>query len=395
MKRQASKSDVRVRFAPSPTGDLHIGGLRTALYNYLFAEANNGTMVLRIEDTDKTREVEGSTEKIVEWLKWAGISYYEGPGGLIEKENNYTYKLPDYTEATKQGKYAPYIQSQRLHIYQENVVKLLESKQAYHCFCSADRLKQMRKEQAGSKHQKTKYDRFCLSLSEQEVQDRVASGEPYVIRMLVPNGKTEHRDLIHGKIIFDHDSVDDQVIMKSDGFPTYHFANVVDDHLMKITHVIRGEEWLPSTPKHLILYRMLNVAPPYFAHLPLLLNANGQKLSKRQGDVSVQDYIDKEYLPEALINGLALLGWNPPQTRDNEDTTSEVLTLDQMKSLFRIDKVGKSGVKFDERKLVFFNTQHIRLKHEGDKPRDEWNRIFIRYLDGDEFKVWFKMSTHK
>lgn len=221
----------------------------------------------------------------------------------------------------------------------------------------------MRTEQGGLKHQKTKYDRFCYGISKDEVDERVDSGEPYVIRMLIPKGKTEFKDMIHGKVIFDNDSIDDQVIMKSDGFPTYHFANVVDDYLMRITHVIRGEEWLPSTPKHIILYKMFEMDVPTFAHLPLLLNSKGQKLSKRQGDVSVIEYKDKGFLPEALVNGLALLGWNPPHREDpnvlSQDATAflkhEVMDMDDMKNLFQIEKVGKSGVKFDIKKLEFLN----------------------------------------
>lgn len=360
-----------MRFAPSPTGDLHIGGLRTALYNYLFAKANDGKFILRVEDTDKAREVEGSIAGIVDCLNWAGLEFDEGPGSKTHSENLQKMKFgEEVIQKYLEGSFAPYKQSERLHIYKKFCDTLIENGHAYHCFCTAERLKEMRAQQGRQKHAKTKYDRLCHGLSESEVRERVESGEPYVIRMFVPRGKTEFRDLIHGKVIFDNDIIDDQVLMKADGYPTYHFANVVDDYLMRITHVIRGEEWLPSTPKHLILYKMFEIDPPEFAHLPLLLNLNGQKLSKRHGDVSVHEYRDRGYLPEALLNGLALLGWNPPNREDpnvlSQDLTSiersDMLHMSEMEALFNIKKVGKSGVKFDERKLEFLNAMHIRDK---------------------------------
>lgn len=268
----------------------------------------------------------------------------------------------------------------------------------------------MRKQQGGSKHSKTKYDRFCHGLSEEEVKERVDSGEPYVIRMLIPRGKTEHKDIIHGKIVFDNDSVDDQVIMKGDGYPTYHFANVVDDYLMRITHVIRGEEWLPSVPKHLLLYKMLEIDPPQFAHLPLMLNMKGQKLSKRHGDVSVQEYRDQGYLPEALLNGLALLGWNPPQHEDanvlseniNAFLRSEVMSIKDMELLFNINKVGKSGVKFEQKKLEYLNSMHIRdqfnyYESEEDKKMctDEWRKVLLATMPSELSSKIRAMSDFK
>ena len=390
--------EVRVRFAPSPTGDLHIGGLRTALYNYLFAKANQGKFILRIEDTDKKREVEGAGEQIQKVLEWAGIKVDEGPGSEAEKNylrNKQIDSNSKISEKMRMGPYPPYIQSQRLHIYAKFVKTLLENKNAYHCFCNSDRLKQMRLEQAGSKHAKTKYDRLCLGLSDEEVEERIANGEPYVIRMLIPGGETEFEDIVHGKITFNNDTVDDQVIMKSDGFPTYHFANVVDDYLMRITHVIRGEEWLPSTPKHVLLYKMFEMDLPKFAHLPLLLNSKGQKLSKRHGDVSVIDYKNKGYLPQALLNGLALLGWNPPHREDPnvlaEDLEQflkhEVMTMNDLETLFDINKIGKSGVKFDERKLEYLNQMHIRYEFQyfnDTQERDEcvrkWRKVMLEHL---------------
>ena len=394
--------EVRVRFAPSPTGDLHIGGLRTALYNYLFAKANNGKFILRIEDTDKNREVEGSSERLIESLKWAGLKFDEGAGVVIEDASKEKYR---------QGPYSPYKQSERLDIYKKFVEFLLENGQAYHCFCTTERLKNMRQQQAGMKHHKTKYDRFCHGMDQAEVQRRVKDGEPYVIRMFVPKGKTEFEDLVHGKVVFDNDTVDDQVIMKSDGYPTYHLANVVDDFMMKITHVIRGEEWLPSTPKHIILYKMFEMDLPTFAHLPLLMSMGGQKLSKRHGDVSVQDFRSKGYLPEALVNGIALLGWNPPQYEDpnvlsathiNTFLKSEVMQISEMEKVFNIHKIGKSAVKFEEKKLEYLNQQHIRYKYtyledvdEKDEAVTAWRQVMLDQMPSNLEKLIRKMPDSK
>ncbi|CUT08327.1 glutamyl-tRNA synthetase, partial [Candidatus Kryptonium thompsonii] len=278
---------IRTRFAPSPTGFLHVGGLRTALYNYLFAKKHNGQFILRIEDTDQTRIVPGAIENLIETLHWAGIEFDEGPN--------------------KGGPYGPYIQSQRLELYRKHAQELIEKGYAYYCFCSPERLEKMREEQIKLKQQ-PRYDGTCRRLSQEEVKKKLDEGIPKTIRMKIPEwGELTFHDLIRGDVTINFKTLDDQIILKSDGFPTYHLAVVVDDHYMKISHVIRGEEWLPSTPKHILLYEYLNWKKPQFAHLPLLLNPDRTKLSKRQGDVAVEDYRAKGYLPEAIVNFIALL----------------------------------------------------------------------------------------
>lgn len=326
----------RVRFAPSPTGYLHVGGLRTALYNYLFAKSNNGKFVLRIEDTDRNRLVENAVENLINTLKWAGLEYDEGPD--------------------KPGEYGPYTQSERLDIYHKHAKKLIENRKAYYCFCSHERLAALREEQQRLKLPQAKYDKHCLNLSDDEVQNKLANNEPHVVRLNVePGERVLMDDLIRGRVEFERDVIDDQVLIKADGYPTYHLANVVDDHLMKITHVIRGEEWLSSTPKHVLLYDYLGWEIPKFAHLPLLLNPDKSKLSKRQGDVAAEDYRDKGYLREALLNFVALLGWS---TSDNK----EFFTMDELKQNFSIDRVHKAGAVFNVEKLNWLNAEHLRAK---------------------------------
>ena len=281
--------NIRVRFAPSPTGYLHVGGLRTALYNYLFARRNNGKFILRIEDTDKNRFVEGAVKNLIETLDWIGLDRDEGP--------------------SKEGEYGPYYQSQRLDIYKKYSEELINKGHAYYCFCSSERLTEIREKQQKQGLQ-SKYDKHCLSLTQDEINSNLQNNLPHVVRLNVqPDEKIIIDDIIRGRVEFDSNIVDDQVLIKSDGYPTYHLANVIDDHLMKITHVIRGEEWLSSTPKHILLYDFLGWEKPMFAHLPLLLNSDRSKLSKRQGDVAVEDYRAKGYLKEALVNFVALLGW--------------------------------------------------------------------------------------
>lgn len=282
---------VRVRYAPSPTGFLHLGGLRTALYNHLFAAQRGGAFVLRIEDTDRTREVPGAAESLLTALEWCGVTPDEGPGRIG-------------------GPHGPYVQSERLDIYKDHVDTLLDSGWAYRCFCTADRLEALRRDQR-ARGLPSLYDRACLGLDKDEVERRVAAGEPHVVRLKVPPGASVVQDAVWGETRFPHSVIDDQVLLKSDGYPTYHLASVVDDHLMRISHVIRGEEWLSSTPKHQLLYEAFGWDAPQFVHLPLLLNADRSKLSKRQGDVAVEDYARKGYLPEALVNFVALLGWRP------------------------------------------------------------------------------------
>jgi glutamyl-tRNA synthetase len=282
---------IRVRFAPSPTGYLHVGGLRTALYNFLFARKNNGNFILRIEDTDRNRYVEGATENLINALKWAGLDYDEGPD--------------------IGGDYGPYMQSQRLDIYKKYSEELIKNGNAYYCFCTTERLQQLREDQEKLKLPQIKYDKHCLNLTADEIQKKLIDKIPFVIRLNVkPNEKIIFYDVVRQQVEFNSNNIDDQILIKSDGFPTYHLANVVDDYLMKISHVIRGEEWLSSTPKHVLLYEAFGWEKPIFAHLPLLLNPDKSKLSKRQGDVAVEDYRDKGYLKEALINFVALLGWN-------------------------------------------------------------------------------------
>ncbi len=329
---------IRTRFAPSPTGYLHVGGLRTALYCYLFARKNNGKFILRIEDTDQKRFVEGAVENLLKTLEWAGLTYDEGPG--------------------KDGGFGPYVQSQRTDIYRKHADLLMEKGAAYRCFCTSERLEQMREKQAKLK-QAPMYDRTCLKLTKEEIEAKLKEGIPFVIRQKIPHGqKLMFKDHIRGIVSFSSSTIDDQVLMKSDNFPTYHLANVVDDHLMEITHVIRGEEWLPSTPKHLYLYEAFGWKAPEYAHLPLLLNKDKTKLSKRQGDVSVEDYIQKGYSREAITNFIALLGWHP-----GGGVEQELFTLDELVQSFSLEQIHKAGAVFDLEKLNWFNFQWNKRKY--------------------------------
>lgn len=331
--------NVKTRFPPSPTGFLHIGSLRTALYNYLFAKKHKGTFLIRVEDTDRERYVKGAVESLIRTLETVGMSYDEGPilvdGKLSEKGSN-----------------GPYTQSQRLPIYKEHAQKLVEQGSAYYCFCSKERLEELRNQQQIAKLQ-TKYDRCCLKLDPEEITRRLSAGESHVIRLMIPGGETTFHDEIRGSITISNSEIDDQVLMKTDGYPTYHLAVVVDDHLMGVTHIIRGEEWISSVPKHLALYNALGFPLPSFAHLPLILNTDKSKLSKRQGDVAVEDYLAKGYLPEALVNYVALLGFNPTGDR-------EIYTMKELVEAFELSKVNKSGAVFDRTKLDWMNGQYIR-----------------------------------
>ena len=326
----------RVRFAPSPTGYLHVGGLRTALYNYLFAKKNNGTFVLRIEDTDRNRYVEGAVENLIKALMWAGLNFDEGP--------------------ETGGNYGPYMQSQRLDIYKKYADELIEKGKAYYCFCTPERLKTLKEEQEKQKLPQAKYDKHCLHLSKKEFENNLNAGIPKVVRLNVEGNNTiKFDDIIREHVEFESNNVDDQVLIKSDNYPTYHLANVVDDHLMKITHVIRGEEWLSSTPKHVLLYDAFGWERPIFAHLPLLLNPDRSKLSKRQGDVAVEDYRDKGFLKDALVNFVALLGWNAGDDK-------EFYYMDELISRFTLERVNKAGAVFDLQKLNWLNAEHLRKK---------------------------------
>jgi glutamyl-tRNA synthetase len=359
--------DIRVRFAPSPTGGLHIGGVRTALYNYLLARQNNGTMILRIEDTDQGRFVPGAEEYIIESLAWAGITIDEGQG--------------------VGGPYAPYRQSERKEIYKKYVQQLIESGDAYYAFDTEVELEKMREhlKLAGADNQQYGISnrmqmRNSLVLGTKQSIDLINSGVAYVIRYKVPENESIHiRDLIRGEVVVESAQLDDKVLMKSDGMPTYHLANVVDDYLMKISHVIRGEEWLPSAPLHVLLYKSFGWQNemPQFAHLPLLLKADGNgKLSKRDADKMgfpifplnwtdpktnelSKGYRESGYLPEALINFLAFLGWNP-------GTTQEIFSLEQLIHDFSIERIGKAGTKFDIHKAQWYNQQYLRSKSDSE-----------------------------
>ncbi|WP_099191079.1 glutamate--tRNA ligase [Tepidibacter mesophilus] len=332
---------VKVRFAPSPTGFVHIGSLRTALYNYLFAKKMGGTYLLRVEDTDQSRLVEGAIEGMLNAMDWAGVNHTEG---VVLDENG---------KITEVGENGPYIQSKRLHIYKEYIKQLLDNGHAYYCFCSKERIDKVREIQK-SEGKIPKYDGICRGLSKEEVEAKIAAGEKYVIRLKLPaNKEIKFNDIVRGTVSINTDDLDDQVLVKSDGFPTYHFAVIVDDHLMGITHVIRGEEWLPSTPKHVYTYEAFGWEAPTFVHLPNILNSERKKLSKRQGDVAVEDFRKKGYLPEGLVNYVSLVGWSP---EDN----NEIFNMQELEEAFSLERVSKSGGVFDTDKLNWVNAHYIK-----------------------------------
>ena len=361
---------VRVRFAPSPTGLLHIGGLRTALYNYLFARKHGGQFLLRIEDTDRGRYVEEAEPDILASLAWSGLAFDEGPG--------------------LGGPHAPYYQSQRQDHYQQVARQLIEAGHAYVAFDTPEAVQAMRERMQRAGNPSARYDAVtrlqmenALTLSEDEVQRRLDAGEPHVVRLKVPPGETiRFDDMIRGEVTFDSSGIDDQVLLKSDGLPTYHLANIVDDHLMEITHVIRGEEWLPSTPKHILLYQCLGWTPPAMAHLPLILSPTGGKLSKRNAEkmgipVSVRQYREAGYEPAALLNFLAFLGWSP-------GTEEEIFTLDDLVEVFSVNRVGSAGVQFNLDKLRWFNQQHLRRLSPGDLLARVQPHLQGHHIDADE-----------
>lgn len=320
---------IRTRFAPSPTGFMHLGGLRTALYSYLYAKQQGGDFILRIEDTDQERFVEGAVEVIYSSLNQAGITYDEGPD--------------------KGGNYGPYVQSERKSLYMEYAKKLIELGGAYYCFCTKERLESLTDENGNRK-----YDKHCLHLSKEEIQAKLDAGEPYVIRQNIPNeGKFSYDDMVFGTITVDHSELEDNVLIKSDGMPTYNFANVVDDHLMKITHVVRGTEYLSSTPKYNLMYDAFGWERPKYIHLPTIMKDATRKLSKRYGDANFDDFINKGYLPEAIVNYVALLGWCPKEN-------VEKMTMAQMLELFSLDGVSKSPAIFDDVKLRWLNGEYLK-----------------------------------
>jgi nondiscriminating glutamyl-tRNA synthetase len=335
-----------VRFAPSPTGYLHIGGLRTALYNFLYAKKTKGEYFLRIEDTDQKRFVPGAIEKLIESLKWAGIMH--GEGVFVDEKGNVTEK----------GEYGPYIQSKRVGIYQKYAHQLVKEGKAYYCFCTPERLDSLRAVQEKAKLAPA-YDKLCLkTYSSEEVDEKIKNGEKYVIRFDIPEtGETQFEDAVRGKMKFVNKNLDDYVLLKSDGYPTYHLAHVVDDHLMETSLVLRAEEWLPSTPKHILLFESFGWDPPQYGHLSTILNKDTKKkLSKRDGDVSVEDFQKKGYLPEAVVNFIALLGWNPK-------TEQEIFSLDALAEEFDVAKLNKAGAIFDLEKLDWMNGLYIREKN--------------------------------
>lgn len=319
---------VRTRFAPSPTGFLHVGGLRTALYAYLYAKKNGGKFILRIEDTDLERTVPGAVEVIYHTLREAGLTYDEGPD--------------------VGGEYGPYIQTQRAGVYMQYALRLIESGDAYYCFCTKERLEQMRADGA------TKYDKNCLGMSKEEAERRIAAGEKYVIRQNIPaEGVSSYTDMVFGEIKVDYKDLEDNILVKSDGMPTYNFANVIDDHLMGITHVIRGTEYLSSTPKYNLLYDALGWERPHYIHLQPIMRDATHKLSKRYGDANYDDFIKKGYLKDAIVNYIALLGWSPKDNR-------EKLSLKEMEELFSLDGVSKSSSIFDEPKMRWLNGLYVK-----------------------------------
>ncbi len=349
-------SKVRTRFAPSPTGFMHLGGLRTALYAYLYAKANGGDFILRVEDTDQQRYVEGAVELIYSSLLESGLKYDEGPD--------------------IGGDFGPYTQSERKAIYDEYAKKLVELGGAYYCFCSKERLESLTDENGNRK-----YDKHCLKLSKEEVERRIASGEPYVIRQNIPTeGTSSYEDLIYGRIDVDYKELEDNVLIKSDGMPTYNFANVIDDHLMGITHVIRGTEYLSSTPKYNLMYDAFGWERPVYIHLPTIMKDATRKLSKRYGDANFDDFVSKGYLKEAIINYVALLGWAP---KDN----SEKMTLSEMIEKFSLDGISKSPSIFDEVKLRWLNGEYIKALSD-----EEFYDIALPFLQKSKVNGLFDLK---
>ena len=321
--------EVRTRFAPSPTGYLHIGGLRTALYGYLYAKKEGGKFILRLEDTDTARYVADSVELIYNTLKDSGVVYSEGPD--------------------IGGNYGPYIQSERKNIYKEYAEKLVEAGGAYYCFCDEERITSLRDEKGN-----VRYDKHCLSLTKEEIEANIKAGKPYVIRQNIPlEGSSSYEDLVYGTITVDNKDMEDGILLKSDGMPTYNFANVVDDHLMAISHVIRGTEYLSSTPKYNLMYDAFGWERPVYIHLPPIMKDEHQKLSKRNGDASYQDLVDKGYIKEAIINYIALLGWSPKSNQ-------EKFSLPELEAAFSLEGISKSPSIFDPVKLAWLSGEYIK-----------------------------------
>lgn len=349
---------MRVRFAPSPTGALHIGSVRTTLYNYFLARQSAGSLILRIEDTDQERLVPGAIDDIYAGLQWIGVRYDEGP--------------------REGGPHAPYIQSERLPLYQKGAQELVDSGAAYYCFCSRERLEQMRAAQR-ARGEITRYDRHCRNIPAAEAAERARNESDHVIRLKVPmDGTIAIDDLVYGHVEWPLETIEDQILLKSDGFPTYQLAVVIDDHLMQIDPIIRGEEWLPSTPKHLLVYRAFGWTVPPHAHVPNVLGPDGKKLSKRHGATQVDEFRREGYLPEAMVNFLALIGWSP-------GTEEEVFSMEDLVRKFRIDQVQKAGGKWDRDRLNYFNGLWIRRLSDDELLHrlepflpTEWDRQLVR-----------------
>jgi len=354
-------SEIRTRFAPSPTGYMHVGNLRTALYEYLCAKKDNGKFILRIEDTDQERFVEGSIDIIYQTMQEAGLIHDEGPD--------------------KDCGHGPYVQSKRLPIYQEMAYKLVKEGKAYYCFCDKERLENLRASQEAAKIA-PKYDGHCKFLSVDEIEASLKAGKSYVIRQIIPTtGTTTFSDVVYGEITVENSTLDDQILLKSDGYPTYNFANVVDDHLMNITHVIRGSEYLSSTPKYNLLYQAFGWEIPVYVHCPPVMKDSQNKLSKRNGDASYQDLVAKGYLTEAIINYIALLGWHPASDR-------ELFTLEELKQEFDISRISKSPAIFDKDKLNWMNSHYIKqLTSEDLAKRAEsfFNNAKLDISDKDRY----------
>jgi glutamyl-tRNA synthetase len=339
-KRQAFMA-VRVRYAPSPTGLQHIGGVRTALFNYFFAKSQGGKFILRVEDTDRERYSDESLQDLYDTFKWLEIEWDEGPD--------------------KGGEFGPYIQSERAELYKEYTQKLIDEGFAYYCYCSAERLQQVREKQKAEKSKYQGYDRHCRDLTDQQRAEFEAQGIKPVVRFKVPeDGTTVFDDIILGSVKRKNRDVSpDPIIMKSDGMPTYHLANVIDDHFMEITHILRAQEWIPSGPLHVLLYEAFGWEPPKYCHLPMVMGKDGQKLSKRHGSTSLRDFIKEGYLKEALINYVTMVGWS-------FDDSREFFTKEELEELFSVEKINKAPGVFDYKKLQWFNGQYIRKKSDAE-----------------------------
>ncbi len=352
---------VRTRFAPSPTGYLHIGGLRTALYGYLYAKRYGGKFILRIEDTDTARYVDGSVQIIYDTMRDSGIMYDEGPD--------------------VGGNFGPYVQSERKNIYTEYAKKLVELGGAYYCFCTPDRIESL-KDETGN----IRYDKHCLNLSKEEIQRRIDAGEPYVIRQNVPlEGTGSYHDLVYGEISVDYKDIEDGILIKSDGMPTYNFANVIDDHLMGITHVIRGIEYLSSTPKYNLMYDAFGWERPIYIHLPPIMKDAQHKLSKRNGDASYEDFVNKGYVKESIVNYIALLGWSPK-------SNVEKMSLSELCQLFSLEGINKSPSIFDETKMKWLSGEYIKVMSDEEfkekaYPFLKQSKCFGKYDDDKLLKI--------